>query len=221
MATDSNDVVAIVALIISLVALTATTGQVLQQYFATADGYRRCQTSVMGVWGNKTRLKWRWREFRFETIYYVPSISVVVSDIILMTDFEQRLPDGAGEPLALGRREKRSVPDLDRRLVISGRSLKENWWNSYEKRGQNGGGEMVCWVTLLERLRVAQAQINSICNPSTVLASLSNATGENSIAYQRPTLQCVEIYERSWDFMVIFAIYILLTTKLLIFTNVQ
>ncbi|KAG9241993.1 hypothetical protein BJ878DRAFT_195333 [Calycina marina] len=37
-------------------------GQLLQQCFATADGYRRCQRSVMGEWSSKTRLRWRWRE---------------------------------------------------------------------------------------------------------------------------------------------------------------
>jgi hypothetical protein len=70
------DPVALTALVISLVALLATTGQLLQQYFATADGYRQCLPSVMGRWGTMTKLRWRWREFRFETIFYVPYLSV-------------------------------------------------------------------------------------------------------------------------------------------------
>lgn len=213
---DSNGVVAIVALIISLVALLATTGQVLQQYFATADGYRRCQTSVMGVWGNKTRLKWRWREFRFETIYYVPSISISISGERLMKEFEKKLPTEA--PTALGRRQRRSVPDLDKTHVVSGRSLAENWWNSPERRGQSEGGEMVCWVTLLERLRLVQGQMNSIYNPPAVLASLFDPAGANSIIYQKPTLQCIRIHERSWDFMVICQ-HIVLTSKSLLTCN--
>lgn len=68
---------AIIALIVSLVALFTTIGQLLQQYFATADGYRRCHKSVMGEYGKKTRLHWRWREFRFETIYTTPEIFLV------------------------------------------------------------------------------------------------------------------------------------------------
>jgi len=72
----SIDPIALTALIISLVALLATTGQLLQQYFATADGYRQCLPSVMGQWGKMTKLRWRWREFRFETIFYVPYLSV-------------------------------------------------------------------------------------------------------------------------------------------------
>jgi hypothetical protein len=70
------DTVALAALIISIVALTSTLGQLLQQYFATADRYRRCLPSVMGRWGTKSERRWRWREFRFETIYFVPDISL-------------------------------------------------------------------------------------------------------------------------------------------------
>ena len=70
------DPLALIALLVSLVALIATTCQLLQQYVATADGYRRCLPSVMGRWGKMTKMKWRWREFRFETIFFVPSLSV-------------------------------------------------------------------------------------------------------------------------------------------------
>ena len=71
------DAVALVALIISLIALVITTGQLLQQYFGTADGYRRCQASVMSPrWAAMTKLHFRWPEFRFETHYCVPDISI-------------------------------------------------------------------------------------------------------------------------------------------------
>jgi hypothetical protein len=65
------------ALSIALVALVIALGQLLQQYFATADGYRRCQKSVMGEYARMTRLRWRWREFRFETLYTTPEIFLV------------------------------------------------------------------------------------------------------------------------------------------------
>jgi hypothetical protein len=71
------DPTALTALIISLVALIATFAQLLQQYFATADGYRQCLPEVMGKeWGSKTRKRMRWRELRYETIYYVPNLSI-------------------------------------------------------------------------------------------------------------------------------------------------
>jgi hypothetical protein len=71
------DPTALTALIISLIALVATFAQLLQQYFATADGYRQCLPEVMGDdWGSKTRKNMRWRELRYETLYYVPSLSI-------------------------------------------------------------------------------------------------------------------------------------------------
>ncbi|KFY13236.1 hypothetical protein V492_03382 [Pseudogymnoascus sp. VKM F-4246] len=202
-ALGSEGVVAIVALIISLVALLATTGQLLQQYFATADGYRRCQTSVMGGWGNKTRLRWRWREFRFETIYYVPSISILLASESLMKEFVKKSGKKYATETSIPaeKQGKRSVPDLDKTHVVTGWVVAENWWNSPERWGYSEGGEMVCWVTLLERLRVAQAQMNIVYDPPTVFDSLSNPTGANSVIYQKPMLQCIKIHQRSWDFM--------------------
>jgi hypothetical protein len=72
--TSADTNLAAAALAIALVALVTTVGQLLQQYFATADGYRRCQKSVMGEYARKTRLQWRWSEFRFETLYTTPEI---------------------------------------------------------------------------------------------------------------------------------------------------
>ena len=70
--SDNN--LAITALAVALAALTVALGQILGQYFATADGYRRCQASVMGPLADKTRLRWRWSQFRFETFFTTPTI---------------------------------------------------------------------------------------------------------------------------------------------------
>ena len=48
MGLQRSDVLALIALLISLVALFTTVLQVLQQYFSSAEGYRRCAESVMG-----------------------------------------------------------------------------------------------------------------------------------------------------------------------------
>ena len=45
----SQNVFGLVALIVSLVALVTTVLQVLQQYYSSAEGYRRCAPSVMGL----------------------------------------------------------------------------------------------------------------------------------------------------------------------------
>jgi hypothetical protein len=85
------DPTALTALIISLTALVATSAQLLQQYFATADGYRKCLPEVMGDdWGSKTRKRMRWRELRYETLYYVPSFSI---DFINSTDINHAMTE--------------------------------------------------------------------------------------------------------------------------------
>ena len=49
------DPLALIALLVSLVALIATTSQLLQRYVATADGYRRYLPSVMNRWGENDK----------------------------------------------------------------------------------------------------------------------------------------------------------------------
>lgn len=70
----SGDTLSIAALAVALVALMVALGQILGQYFATAEGYRRCQASVMGPWARKTRMQWRWSQFRFETFFTTPEL---------------------------------------------------------------------------------------------------------------------------------------------------
>lgn len=72
----SDTTVSVVALAVALVALITTISQVLGQFLATADGYRRCQSSVMGGWARLTRRKFRWSEMRFETLYTTPQFGL-------------------------------------------------------------------------------------------------------------------------------------------------
>jgi hypothetical protein len=71
---DEGDSLNLLALLVALVALCTSLGQLLQAIFGTADGYRRCQSSVIGPWAKFTRLRWRWRELRFETRFTTPWI---------------------------------------------------------------------------------------------------------------------------------------------------
>ncbi|KAJ4286688.1 hypothetical protein N0V90_012940 [Kalmusia sp. IMI 367209] len=67
-----TDNVAVVALVVSLVALLLTSAQLLQQLLGTAEGYRRCAPSVIGPWAKLRDRKWNWSEFRFEVQYVTP-----------------------------------------------------------------------------------------------------------------------------------------------------
>lgn len=48
------------ALAIAIVALVIALGQLLQQLFGSADGYRKCQDSVIGDWSKLVKLQFRW-----------------------------------------------------------------------------------------------------------------------------------------------------------------
>lgn len=69
--------ISVTALSIAVVALVIAVGQITQQYFATAEGFRRCQRPVMGDWARKTRSKFRASELRYQTIFYTPHITFV------------------------------------------------------------------------------------------------------------------------------------------------
>jgi len=52
--------VATAAMAIAISALVIAAGQLIAQLFSTADGYRRCQPSVIGDWYKLVELKFRW-----------------------------------------------------------------------------------------------------------------------------------------------------------------
>lgn len=71
---DPEVIVAVVALVVSLVALAATFMQVLQQYYASASGYSQCNTMVMGRWAESKSRRFSWDEMRFEVEFEAPVI---------------------------------------------------------------------------------------------------------------------------------------------------
>lgn len=73
-------IVAVIALIISLLAFIATSLQALQQYYASATGWASCNESVMGKWARYSKRPIRWSEFRLEVHYEVPIIFVAKPD---------------------------------------------------------------------------------------------------------------------------------------------
>ncbi|KZS91510.1 hypothetical protein SISNIDRAFT_487480 [Sistotremastrum niveocremeum HHB9708] len=69
------DPVAIVALVVSLVALIVALFQVAQQYAATAYDYRKCSPQTIGGWASRTCRKFR-KELRIEIMYSAPHIEL-------------------------------------------------------------------------------------------------------------------------------------------------
>ena len=118
------------ALAIALVAFITAFGQLLQQYFATADGFRRCQRSVMGEWATKTRLRWRWREFRFETLYTIPEIFMTST-----------MPDRQDQIFIAGGPESRT------NTMVPG--------PGYSKYSH----ETVCWISFLHQIHICTERL--------------------------------------------------------------
>lgn len=77
---SEQDRIALLALIVSLVALLIATLQLTQQLFGTAEGWRRCDYLVIGAWARLRRSRWRWGEFRYETRYTTPEIFLTTGD---------------------------------------------------------------------------------------------------------------------------------------------
>lgn len=77
---DSNGatefILAVAALVISIVALFIALLQALNQYFGSATGYTSCSTKVIGQWGKFTTRRMRWDQFRFEVLFEAPVIFV-------------------------------------------------------------------------------------------------------------------------------------------------
>ena len=146
MAEDSN--LAIAALVVALVALFTAISQVLSQLFATADGYRRCQSSIIGPWAKLTTRKFRWRELRYETIYTTPRFSLAP---YYGSRSWQGKPDESVMSMAI-----RGTPTLP--LDGTQEMIEKTYATPPGGHGglevYNGPSEMVSWVRLIDALHV-------------------------------------------------------------------
>lgn len=70
----SDVVVAIVALVVSVVALFAATLQIMQAIFASAKGLPNCTEDVMGGWAGGTTKRPKFKELRLEVRFQAPII---------------------------------------------------------------------------------------------------------------------------------------------------
>jgi hypothetical protein len=125
------------ALAVALTALFIAIGQLLQQVFGTAEGYRRCQSSVLGPWARKTRLTWRWSQFRFEVKFTTPHLVL-----------ETNVPFQVRRQTINHRKTKRFVVAVDHTgsdasPIPSEKHKQENT-------------DLVSWVELLKQLELLQ-----------------------------------------------------------------
>lgn len=158
--------VAVVALIVSLIALLIALTQASVQLFSTAVGYSKCAESIIGPWSSKRHRRWLWSEFRFETQFVTPHI-------VLFTPLELLAAGDNACLLSLQRGDRKDFPEVElslhpnsdttrvRRTDSSGRKLSnlqsqadlETRMILTHGRTANSqqvwSGSMVTWLTLL------------------------------------------------------------------------
>lgn len=119
---------------VALYAFFIALGQLLGQYYATPEGYRRCQTSVMGPWAKRTRLRWRWDQFRFETLFTTPQIFLTAFHV---DQNQQRIATFLTD---------------DSIEYISGSPESRIRTLSVPQDGEEKSSELACWLPLLGSL---------------------------------------------------------------------
>lgn len=196
----STDPVSTAALVVALVALFTTASQVIAQLFATADGYRRCQDSVIGPWAKLTRRRFRWSEMRYETRYTTPRFGLfktVVGDVSAYP-----VEDSGTGPIR-SNRVLGILPPRDNHYRLDGshRSMRATFIGQISPR-YSVSTEQVSWVMFLEALHYnsrftyrALGDFQPVTPPQQMLEL------PLSVEDQPYSMYDVRIEERSWDFM--------------------
>ncbi|KAH8430625.1 uncharacterized protein LDX57_008288 [Aspergillus melleus] len=206
-ATDlAATIIAAAALSISSIALLIAIGQITQQYISTAEGYRRCQSPVMGAWAQGTRKRFIPREVRFQTVYQSPHLSL-------------ESPTGLPEGKYFVGSDK--LPNQQRYLEYR---KSHKWRFLLDRRHDSSPPSLrASWLGLLEQLRVYQGAVygslasqklglgNEKKGTADVEARIWDLSSSNLNAWftalktdsqsEWMTLPAVEVTEFAWDFM--------------------
>lgn len=179
--------IALAALVIGLVALLIATGQLVQQIFSTADGYRRCQASVIGPWSKRTRRVWHWGQFRFETKFTTPEIVLVEWRSLI-----DRPVQNARQKMPFEYKNKEFFDLNASELPIE---LRETITPSREGLIDEISGDMVSWTSFLRQLYQLQKGWHQAYQPGLLPANDPKKT----VAYG--TVVGVVYQERTWDLL--------------------
>lgn len=209
-----------VALAVALVALLVTFSQLLAQLFSTAEGYRRCQESVIGEWAQYSHRKWRETQWRFETIVVTPEfILAPYSPKSTEQDDSDKKEESSTENPSISAAEcaqtTRMKPDASFLVVLKGAfsfigKIYEKSTSSIKhkripegdqlllhtsfakKHKKDPKSELVCWIALLQQLHeYSQKCIKDVKTNADFVPSASGNT----------TWPAIRFKQRSWDFM--------------------
>lgn len=94
----------------------------------------------MGLWAKRTKLRWRWREFRFETTFVVPRIKY---GPVPFEFKNQKAAELLHEAVFLMNTEESLAA-----------SMTKGGWFTYEGRQYYDSDQLACWLPLLVQLHV-------------------------------------------------------------------
>ncbi|KAF2732232.1 hypothetical protein EJ04DRAFT_340655 [Polyplosphaeria fusca] len=216
---DLADNVATTALVIAVLALFIAIGQFTQQIFGTAEGYRRCQDSVIGPWARLTRLSWRWQGIRFETkfttpvILFLPEATMYHQGLTQKTgDYFLRLIKPEDDKSALSwslaetirywiwiRREQKGPPAHMVKKILSATTAQQSSENLVAENMHKA--DAVTWMPLLRALIDCERRYEAVTSYGADPPLDSQFTPLYSKL--RPnlgvTLPALRLVERSWD----------------------
>ena len=200
MASDTT--ISTLALAVALVALVTTVSQVLGQFLATADGYRRCQSSVMGRWAKLTHRRFRWSEMRFETLYTTPQFGL--------------FPYTPGQSVS---KETNAYGTKEMRYQLDGSAWSKEATYCETTRGPHlaGGTENVSWLRFIEALHrntedslklfgvsfedvVSKKELRDSVN-QVAQGKILDGIAQNAFGSQGYLIPDLKLQRRSWDFV--------------------
>lgn len=187
---DANDILGIVALIVSLIALLGTVAQVLQQYYASAAGYTNCDEKVMGKWHESKQRIFRYYELRFEVQFESPVIFVAPP-----TNKSGPVPDSSIHYIK-GTQE--SLNETRTLLPVADKKKQEELV-SRAKHVHTADNERATWVTLLSELQSMEKESQEW---QTRQYHTSPPTTQPQATFDNYTLAvAIQSKKRSWDTM--------------------
>ena len=208
---DSELIVAIVALLISIIVGIATMSQLLAQIFSTAEGLHKCSTSLLDLWSKhpttRTRRKWRWSEARFETKFVTPEICLGNSASAIPNetdDLPHKIRSQTWIPsLSIHGRKTRTKRKTE---SILGADFELDYV-LFISAFADDAPDMVSWLSFLTFLRIEidDAKTEIFSEEANNASNLRTTTLE---AAQRPNIVPLELswpriryHLHSWDFM--------------------
>ncbi|KAM5373020.1 hypothetical protein ACJZ2D_007231 [Fusarium nematophilum] len=136
-------IIAVVALIISVLAFVIAILQALQQYYASATGFSSCSPAVIGKWSRFSRRRMRWSEFRFEVQFEHPVIFVArpenrkgpLGDDDLTTDEARKIIRLDGSPgnfehytSSMKEFDQQRLEEIKKQVVHTADNEKATWY---------------------------------------------------------------------------------------------